>query len=284
MLIFLFILFSSADITDPPSNIITISFDEGPSRNLNKVLEILEENKVKAAFHLNPFRMHRDANDTEKILSNGHDLGLSIPIPLNGLEDSEIENIINIYVEEYKKVTKYHPKLVRLSRSGYGPNSLKICDKYNLIVTKPNLDSEDIEKEYIDLLLDEIELYSYNVPLSICFRDRIDYTVNYLDEILYVTNKIGREIVSLTEYHNFKIDQENENNIDKENGNENNGEKENGSENKELNVDKEDENKIDNESENNIDKEINEDQEVKIAMIPEKKNKRNNGNRLIWVD
>ncbi|KAG0432970.1 hypothetical protein DMUE_5455 [Dictyocoela muelleri] len=135
-----------------------ISFDEGPSENTNEILDILSLYNISAVFHLDPNEIKKHKEVVRNIIERKHTIGLSIVETLSHLRESQIRKKIVNVLEDFKNITGFEPKLVRLPRSGYKENAVKIAESMNLIVTEPTIDSEDIEiPHYIEYLIPAIK-------------------------------------------------------------------------------------------------------------------------------
>lgn len=182
------------------NGVATISFDEGPTKYTEQVLKILRTHNVKAIFHLNINKINEQLI-IEKIVKQGHTIGLAIVADVN-----EIDNFDQYFKEQkqdFIKKTGYIPLFVRLPRFYYEKMHVKIAEKNNMIVTKPNLDSEDTDR--IDFLKELKKLVrSTNLTsISLLLHDKMHITVEALPVIFNILRK-KYEIVSFNKFYNIK--------------------------------------------------------------------------------
>lgn len=166
------------------SDYATVSFDEGPSENIIPLLEILKEHDLFATFHLSPNRMNQSY--LAEIKKNGHDIGLYA------------EELPKDY-DEFVKQTGIRPTLCRLPYYGYDDELVEKAEALGMIVTKPNLDSEDNElDDWITLFLQFMD--QTNKGVSVLFRERYDKTLRNIG-IALCALKEKYEIVDLKTFY-----------------------------------------------------------------------------------
>ncbi|KAM0673524.1 hypothetical protein GVAV_002899 [Gurleya vavrai] len=200
MLFLLPLVITKQLINSNPGNA-TISFDEGPSKNIPKIIEILKESNTPATFYFNAFKTDKKA--VNSVLSNGHVIGISITDDFTDLTIEEVEKIIQSNLDTFIVNTGIKPKLCRLPRLGFTEQHVILAEKNGLKVTKPNLDSEDCDLN--DFLVPFTRFIESLEPdqssLSIVFRDRMSLTVRCLQEAIDVIYDNGFEIVKACEFY-----------------------------------------------------------------------------------
>lgn len=178
------ILYLSFILATKPGTVV-FSFDEGPSRGTLKMSEKLRSLSISAVFHLVP-EANFEKNIVDKLVEDGHSVGILISEDfLADTAESEVEEAVKNSLELFIKKTNFRPKLLRFSRSGWPEVAEKIAKKFELIVTRPNFDSEDIEKPYfMEFLRNSIKkMNPKSECLSIVFRDRFNYTLDSIEEV-----------------------------------------------------------------------------------------------------
>ncbi|KAF7684749.1 hypothetical protein TCON_0046 [Astathelohania contejeani] len=167
-----------------------ISFDEGPSKNFDKLIEL--SNDIPIVLYVDPFKII----DPELIsrISKDYEVGLAITTYLNENEDSE--KVIQKYIDKFILVTGFKPRLARLARCGYDEYSEKMAESKGLIVTRPNLDSQDIEMpNFMDHLEPTIkESDPCTTSLQITFRDRFSESVKALPRVVAILRDNGFQL------------------------------------------------------------------------------------------
>ncbi|EJW02908.1 hypothetical protein EDEG_02700 [Edhazardia aedis USNM 41457] len=204
LLMFLLRIYSKELIGSNPG-LVSFSFDEGPSKHTSTVLNILKNLEISAMFHINPDLLP-NSDISDRIISEGHLLGLSISENVVDSSIDEFERLVKRKADDFILKTGYIPKLIRLPRIGYTSEHVEIAEKLGFIVTKPSLDSEDIDIE--NFLVPFVMFVRRSNPeaqsLGIVFRDRMSSVhLNLTDVVEYLSNK-GFSIVSPNVF--YKID------------------------------------------------------------------------------
>lgn len=164
----------------------TISFDEGPSKNISEILSILKENKVIATFHFNPEKIDNKSL-VERIVKEGHTVGLAVTSGID--EVSDFDAFIKEQKELFIKATGYLPKYVRLPCDGYDYDHVYAVEQNGMIVTRPNLNSEDTDLSDFIGPFEEFVLNKGERSISAVFRDRMGITVRNLQCVLDILKR-----------------------------------------------------------------------------------------------
>lgn len=179
-----------------------LTFDEGPSAHTHDLLDILSHHKVKAGFHIDPFRIASgDAGVVERMAKEGHVVGLAVVKKLKALDREAAEEAINEAYDEFLRALKIRPRTVRLPRSGYLLRDVRIAEKMGLFVTEPSLDSEDVENpNFLQHLEREISSADPSKDSVILVqRDRFGNSVRQVGKIIDLLESRGFRVVSYEE-------------------------------------------------------------------------------------
>ncbi|EPR78814.1 Polysaccharide deacetylase [Spraguea lophii 42_110] len=206
MFLFLFIIriFTYYENKDKKHKVV-LSFDEGPSKNIHDIIDILEVYRVPAVFHFDPLNDNHRISQylIHRLKSNNYEIGLSITENLRNVPEEKAEKIIKKAYYKFVKLTDMVPLIVRLSRTGYDKNTIKIANRFNIIHTTPTIDSEDIDMvNFMDHLLPSIEK-EYPKFISLVLRDRLTSNIYNLPKILSKLNNVGYDITPLYSISNF---------------------------------------------------------------------------------
>lgn len=182
MLFFIPLIYSKELIYSPFNDLATISFDEGPSKNIPAILSILNDEQVIATFYFTPSKI-TDKSLIETIINDGHTIGLAI---IEDLDEVDPDDHIKEQKKLFIKATGYKPKFIRLPRIYYSPEHVNIAELNGMIVTRPNLDSEDTDLESFMEPFTEFVLGRNEPSLSVVFHDRIGKMVENLREAIGV--------------------------------------------------------------------------------------------------
>jgi len=124
-----------------------MTFDDGPSKNIPQLLEILREQKVKVSFHFVPSFLS-DPNVQKlvrQVAEAGHEVGIRSD-PKWNLGKMSSEEIKDLFGKAAKNMSKFTGKKTRFARLPYPADDQKIIDAVEsagLFVTQANLDSQD---------------------------------------------------------------------------------------------------------------------------------------------
>ncbi|TBU12389.1 hypothetical protein CWI38_0776p0020 [Hamiltosporidium tvaerminnensis] len=163
-----------------------ISYDEGPTDKIVKILEISENLNVPIVFHFCTDSLKKNLDVFKNIKDKNVEIGISITDDLYALDIDLIKEIIISRKKEFEELTGYTPILLRLPRSFHPSESKQIAEDLGFIVTDPLIDSEDVETpNYICLVKNEILQLDKNIEnFSIVFRERIDTSVSELENFI----------------------------------------------------------------------------------------------------
>lgn len=197
MLFLLFTITCNELVSSVQTGLATISFEEGPSIYTQQIAKILNQNGVKATFYLDPEKIN-EKTLIKDMIEKGHTIGLAINNDFN--KNVNLETHLKNQKNEFAKKTGYVPKFVRLPRILHERNYLMDTENNNLIITKPNLDSEDDKyPDYIERL--EYKIINSILPsISIVLRDRIKTNLWYLYDVIQILRSKYR-LVGMDEYY-----------------------------------------------------------------------------------
>lgn len=181
----LLLMFIQAQALVPRQGKAMISFDEGPSKNVDYLLNIATTYRIPVVFHLDPTLESFNREVVDKIISSGFEVGMAVTDKLDE-DESNIKAVFEKFTEAFISKTGYKAVLLRLPAVGViSEKAVKIAEEMGYLVTIPTLDSEDDQKSDIWPF---IMVYLQNLcpggsPLSIVFRDRYKKSINILPYI-----------------------------------------------------------------------------------------------------
>lgn len=127
---------------DTSSKVVALTFDDGPSRYTNDIIDILEKNDAVATFFIlgNKVKLYEDT--LKKSISNGNEIGNHTFNHkwLTKLTDDEIKEQISNTQSIIEEVTGYTPLLFRPS---YGSLNRRVRKDINLDIVLWNVDTMD---------------------------------------------------------------------------------------------------------------------------------------------
>lgn len=181
-----------------------ITFDDGPSRYTNKIIDILDENHVKGTFFMINDNMMVFKNVVRRMDSEGHGTGFhGVTHDINELyktEDSAIEEF-RTCSETFYKITGKKSRLVRIP-FGSKPYMLEnIYEKFvdeGFLVWDWTIDTEDW-KSSEDQIVSNILYYARESDEIVILLHENQRTVDCLNNIIAILKERGYDIRPITE-------------------------------------------------------------------------------------
>ena len=188
--------------------IIALTFDDGPSKYTNKILDILKKYDACGTFFVigNKTIFYKDIlkrmlNEGSEIGNHSYDHKL-----LTRLSENEFKEEINKTQENIKKLTGFTPKLFRPTYGGY-TNTLK---KYtDLTFVLWDIDSRDWQVKNKDKILNNI-LPNDKPGKIILMHDNHEYSLNSLENLIKKLKDDNYKFVTVSELLEIKKLKENE--------------------------------------------------------------------------
>lgn len=190
-------------------NKISLTFDDGPSKETEKVLEILKKHNLKATFFVTGKRIDKNKKIIRKIISDGHEIG----------NHSNNHKALAFRSKDYikkdlnkcnKKLSKFNIKtsLFRPPYLSIGINLLIICNKTKQKIIVCDVISKDFLMLGVDKIVNRVLKKTKNGSI-INFHDYIEGIGSNKDlpEILEKTLPVLKEkynFVSISEIINKK--------------------------------------------------------------------------------
>lgn len=135
---FIFISFNSYNsycfYKIPPNKNIYITFDDGPNKNTNEILDLLKKYDMKATFFVLEDRVKTYPHIIKRMISEGHSIGIhgqSHEKEVFYSSDSSALNEVNNTKQTLKEISNYDTKLVRVP---YGSKPLLTKPQYNNLI------------------------------------------------------------------------------------------------------------------------------------------------------
>lgn len=179
-----------------------ITIDDGPSKYTNQILDILNENNVKATFFLIDGNMKKHEAEVKRIVGDGnsvgfhsvsHDKEVLYKTPENTLQE------FNTCKETFNKITGKESNLVRLPYGSkpYMPEGSKdILEKNNYLIWDWNLDTQDW-RATTDVIVSNVLYYGRNRDNLVVLMHEKEQTVEALEGIIKVLKERGYSIMPI---------------------------------------------------------------------------------------
>lgn len=186
------------------SKVAYITIDDGPSKYTNQILDILDNNKVKATFFMIEGNMRKRPEEVKRISKEGqgagfhsvsHDVDILYKTSQSALEE------FNTCNNTYKSITGKESKLIRLP---YGSKPYTPEDAYNILIENDyliwdwNLDTEDW-RGTTDNIVSNVLYYGRNKNKLVILLHEKEQSVIALDGIIKVLKDREYTIQPITE-------------------------------------------------------------------------------------
>lgn len=192
------------DVGYSDEKIAYITIDDGPSKYTNQILEILNENNVKATFFLIDGNMKKHPEEVKSIVESGQSVGFH-----SVSHDKEVlyttpEHTLNEFEtckETFKNITGKESNLIRIP---YGSKPYMPEECMNILVENDfqvwdwNLDTEDW-KGTSDNIVSNILYYARNKSKLVILVHEKQQTVDALEGVIRVLKERGYTIMPITE-------------------------------------------------------------------------------------
>lgn len=187
---------------DPDKKIVALTFDDGPSKYTNSILNTLKKHNACATFFVvgNKVEFYRD--ELKRMLAEGSEIGNHSYSHkwLNRLSEDEFKNEINKTQEAVKKVTGYAPKLFRPTYGGY-TNKLKTYTYLTFVLW--DVDSLDWKVKRKEKILNNV-LPNVKDGSIILMHDNHSYAVEALEKVITSLKEKGYQFVTVSELYEIK--------------------------------------------------------------------------------
>lgn len=174
---------------------VVLTFDDGPSRALSGILNVLKKQKVHALFFWQS-RLLYDTRPWERVIEEGHKIGCHSSRHKNLTKLSYEEQFTDIAHSKRKieAITKEKIKYFRPPFGQYDSNTVDIVNKLNMEVMMWEISSMDWAlKENSKKIITNIITHLSNG--SIILLHELPHTVQILDELITQIKQEGYEIV-----------------------------------------------------------------------------------------
>ena len=187
---------------DTSSKVVALTFDDGPSRYTNDIIDILEENDAVATFFIlgNKVKLYEDT--LKKSISNGNEIGNHTFNHkwLTKLTDDEIKEQISNTQSIIEEVTGYTPLLFRPS---YGSLNKRVRKDINLDIVLWNVDTMDWKYKSTNKIVARATNNVKDMDI-ILLHDTYKSTKDSLEKIITTLKDKGFTFVTVSELKEIK--------------------------------------------------------------------------------
>lgn len=202
---------SEQEVLEEGRKVVYLTFDDGPSRNTDRILDVLKENRVKATF----FTVGKENYDDEykRIVAEGHTIGMHSYSHDYGLIYSSVEAFdkdFNKISDHIENITGVKPTLYRFPGGSSNTVSdipmemfIRYLNDRNIIYYDWNALAGDAEgkeisaDDMIDRIIQDVKKYDVSVVL-LHDTNVLDTTVDMLPELIKRLRALGAEMLPIT--------------------------------------------------------------------------------------
>lgn len=188
--------------------IVALTFDDGPSKYTDKILDVLKKHNACATFFLIGNTVDFYSDTLRRILEEGSEIGNHSYDHklLTRLSKEEFQEEINKTQEAIKKITGFTPTLFRPTYGGY-TNTLKSYTDLTFVLW--DVDSRDWQVKTKGRILNKV-LPNVKSGSIILMHDNHEYSLNALEDMIEALKKQGYKFVTVTELLELKALKESE--------------------------------------------------------------------------
>lgn len=168
-------------------NNIAITFDDGPNPiYTEKIINTLQEYKIKATFFLLGSEIEKYPNIVKCLISSGHSIGNHTYSHRYNTKICRNDLILQIQKTQtiIKQTTGIISKIFRPPHGHVSISGLKYCRKNNLFTILWSIDSTDYKKADTKLILEAVNQCTVKPGDIILFHDDNEYTLEALPIII----------------------------------------------------------------------------------------------------
>jgi peptidoglycan/xylan/chitin deacetylase (PgdA/CDA1 family) len=182
--------------------VVALTFDDGPSRYTDKILDILKRHEACATFFLIGNKVDFYGDTLQRMLKEGSEIGNHSYDHklLTRVSENEFKDEINKTNDAIKKVTGFTPALFRPTYGGYS-NALKSYTNLKFVLW--NVDSRDWQVRNTEGILRNV-VPNVRSGSIVLMHDNHEYAVNALDEVIEQLQKENYKFITVSELLELK--------------------------------------------------------------------------------
>lgn len=190
-------------VIDPNQKVVALTFDDGPSKYTNEILDILAENEAYATFFVIGNKVEIYKNTMIKMIQNGNEIGNHSYNHkwLTKLTDDELKEQIEKTQDVIRSTTGYIPTLIRPT---YGSISAKLRRELPLDIVMWTVDTSDWKYKSVDRIVKEATKNIKDLDI-ILMHDTHERTVLALKKIIPILKEQGFEFVTVSDLKQIKL-------------------------------------------------------------------------------
>lgn len=187
---------------DSDKKVVALTFDDGPSKYTNSILDILKKHGACATFFVVGNKVSFYKEELQRMLKEGSEIGNHSYSHkwLNRLSENEFKREIENTQNEVKKITGFTPKLFRPTYGGY-TNKLKTYTDLKFVLW--DVDSLDWKVKKTDKILKNV-IPNVSDGSIVLMHDNHSYSKDALDKVIVKLKDMGYQFVTVSELYEIK--------------------------------------------------------------------------------
>ena len=180
-------------------NKIALTFDDGPCRKTNEVLDVLQRHQVKATFFVIGKNIKGNESIMKRLITEGHSIGshsYSHHFWIDMWGKKKLQDDIQHSLEEIKNCTGQDVKLFRPPYGVTTPNFAYVLKELNLKSVGWNVRSYDTSTPDVNKILARV-LQQTQSGSIILLHDRLEYAPEVLDKLIPALKEKKFEFVTI---------------------------------------------------------------------------------------
>ena len=182
---------------DYDDKVVALTFDDGPSKYTNGILDVLKRNNAVGTFFVVGNKVDFYDDVLVRMVKNGNEIGnhsYSHKL-LTRLSEKEFKSEINRTQDEVKKATGYTPKLFRPTYGGYTSKLRSYTDLYFVLW---DVDSRDWKVHDKDKIINNI-IPNVKSGSIVLMHDNHKYALDALEDVIRKLDGDGYKFVTVSE-------------------------------------------------------------------------------------
>lgn len=197
-------------VIDENKPMIAITFDDGPSANTERVLDIFKKNGAKATFFVLGNRIEGNEDIMKRMTDEGHNIGSHSwdHSDLSKLSKKDVKNQIVSTKKAIKNACGYNSKLLRPPYGAWNDNVKTVAKNQGISIINWNVDTLDWQTKKKKKIANLIIKEARDGCIILC-HDLYDSTVDAIEIAIPKLIKEGYQIVTVTdllESHDGKLE------------------------------------------------------------------------------
>lgn len=187
-------------LIDPTKPMIALTFDDGPSKHTERLLDILAQHRVKATFFVIGNLIDNRPETLQRIVTDGHEIGGHSwsHRELTKLSSKDIIDEIMNTQTKIQSITGVDTRLLRPPYGSYNDEIKHICAENNIIMINWSLDTLDWDTCDADKVYEAIMNQVKDGNIILC-HDLYGTTVDAMERVIPDLIAQGYQLVTVSE-------------------------------------------------------------------------------------